>query len=219
MSGRLQSRRQVRDTIGGAHDSLVRHTIGESDARAEVVEVGGSLPAVVGVDKTNRTAQVRGIEERVGRHGIGDRRWGIEIEKAQPVEPLGARNVEIVAQAEIHGELRRHFPVILEIETPVGARRCRDGIVAELAEIGHAEQQRSHTEAVGAPALVRVQLCPPLAEAVLARRLAQLQEVEHQLAVIHAELESVFGENLRRVDVEAVCGRRDDQIGECILPQ
>ena len=73
MAGRLHRRRQVIDAVRAAHDGLVRQAVREPDARAEVLEIGGSLTAMVGSDEVDRTGQVSRIEKRIGRHQSGNR--------------------------------------------------------------------------------------------------------------------------------------------------
>ena len=100
MPGGLEARRRVVDAIGPAHHSAVPEVIREPEARPPVVLVGRRLPAVVFVDEADRAPQRVPREEFVGRHLIGDRRERLEIEDAVPVEALGARHVEVVAQPE-----------------------------------------------------------------------------------------------------------------------
>ena len=91
--------------------------------------------------------------------------------------------------------------------------------MADVAVVGDADEQGGEAEAGGARPLVRVALRPQRLEAVLSRRLAELQEVEHELAVVHAELERVARVGLRHVRVEGVRRLENTQVVEGLLPE
>ena len=92
--------------------------------------------------------------------------------------------------------------------------------MADLSEARDAQQHRGQREPLRRARHVGIALCPlRVAEAVLAGRKEQLREVQHELAVVHSELDGVLRQNLRPVEVELVRRRRDHQIGERVLPE
>ena len=91
--------------------------------------------------------------------------------------------------------------------------------MADRAAVGHADQQRRQPEAGRRAALVWIALRPALTEPVLSGRLAELQEIEQELAIVRAHLQRVARQDLRGVDVEAVRGRIDDEVVERFLSE
>ena len=220
MAGRLDVRRHVEDAVAAADHRLLGEVPGEADARADVVVVGLDLLPVVLVHEHHGALQLRGVEVGVGRDHADERRRRVRIEIGQPVEPLGARRVEVVAEAEVDGEVAGDFPVVLQISTEVAARRGRVGVVAQVDAARDAQQHRGQPRTPGAARDVRIALRPlRVAETELAGRVEQLGEVEQELAVVGAHLQRVRAPDLGGVGVEAVRGRRDHQVGERVLAE
>src|SRR5262249_45989649 len=190
------------DAVRAPDDGLGREVVGDAYAGTDVLEIGRRLARVLRGDEADRAGEAPRIEVRIGGYGVGDRRSSAEVEGAQSIQALGPRHAEVVPEAEVDGQVGGRLPVVLDVERPVRACRGRRRIVADRAGVRYAEQQRRETEAGGRAALVGIELRPSLSERVLARRGAELQEREQELAKVHTELDEMPRQHLRCVDVE-----------------
>src|SRR5262249_9014179 len=193
--------------------------VSQPDARPPVVLVRRRLAAIVAGGEVHRADQLRPIKERIGRYLPRERRSLIQLEKGEAVVTLGARHVEFVTQAKNHRQLRRQLPIVPEIPSPIRAGGSGRRIVTHRTARRNAQQHRGEAEAVGSARIIRVELRPAGVEAVLTRRLAQLQEVDHQLAIVHSPFEYVARGGLRGARIELVIHRDDDQVSEGRLPE
>ena len=84
----------------------------EAEARLHVVHVAVERRPVVAVHEPDDAASVV----------AGDLYWRLrfQVPIALAILRLPARHVEVIAQAEIQGQLRHDPPVVVHIETPVG---------------------------------------------------------------------------------------------------
>ena len=77
---------------------------------------------------------------RAGRTSAGqvyaDAGWGGEITELDAVVALCIRRTPLVAQAEVYGELRSYFPVILDIEPRLFRFVGHCGIDIERSRLG-----------------------------------------------------------------------------------
>ena len=136
----------------GAHHGVVRKLPGEADARQEAVLRGVVQVAIVAVQARERQAahgryrwnlqKGRGvlgliIGGRGGREGLHIGR--VEAQDA-PVEALVQRLFELIAQSEVHGQMRRDLPVVLPEKAP-GV-----GLLGETGRPNHAGRRGSYSE-------------------------------------------------------------------------
>src|SRR5207247_9139720 len=94
--------------------------VSEAEARRDVVEVAIELRAVVPIDAHEAEPA---DEVWVTRDLIGQRRAQRRIEPTEAVVPVGARRIEVVADAEVQGEFARQAPIVLQVEGVVEALR------------------------------------------------------------------------------------------------
>ncbi len=125
------------DTVAGANHGLAAKLIGKADARAKVFEVvldrGGTV-----------AGSGAGTRELEGSIEAGHRVGKIGVEEAREVMHFGCGREEIVAQAQVESQVRRHLPVVLDIGRNGAEARAvlrMDGIVREAALVDLAEHE------------------------------------------------------------------------------
>ena len=116
-----------------------------------------------------------------------DRRCRAGIEAAQTIEAPRPRHVELVAQTDIDREVLRDLPVVLDT-TPNTSSPTLATVVADLAEARECPEHRREREArvdvtLGSRCVHRALLKPHTA------RPGRTAAVEHELPVVHAELD------------------------------
>src|SRR6266478_3200938 len=192
-AGVLEVRRHVHaveDPRPAAEDGVGSQLVGEAKAWCPVI-------AVDGCRATRRTCKSRG-SQNLSQSGDVNSGVAREIAELKPVEPLGVGITPFVAQAEIDGEFRGYFPVVLDKEGRFlrFVRHGRDDIdltvtvVCEPRQKGRKREPLSFIPQAGIGLLrghVAVDVEQP-------RGIVRLPEIVEELALLSTELDGMPSE-------------------------
>src|SRR5262245_22159291 len=200
--GRVDSETCARATEHGGARELVEQTVAaangglrggckcETKARLPVVHVRVERRPTFIIVELHHAARIETWN--------ADRRLRIEIPITVAVLAFPARNVEVVAQAEVERQPAGDLPVILEIKSPIsGAGEClRLDVI--LAPGRPAEQHCGQAVAFVARAAVERATSDSTAEVEAPRGITRLVVVKHVVTALAAYLNVVGAPNFRQ---------------------
>ena len=126
-----------KEAVSAAEDCACIHGPRKTEARREIFLVRIELPSRNSVD-----GRVEEPSDQVQSRHLNRRRRG-EIEIGYTVVSLGPRRLIIVPDAQVHCQLRRNLPVVLEVDAVVAVQQILPGAVGRDTPARGRTQQKA----------------------------------------------------------------------------